>query len=344
VVELLPVVEREQPDAVVLVGFETRDGRAEPASTAMRDALEGAGIRVLDRLVVRDGRWWSLDCDGSCCPAEGEPVPSDESVPAVADYVLRGRRPAASREGLAERITSRADAAQDTRCAALIHDLATARRSRSAHQRRRRQILRYWAEILDLSAGGADAVPQVPAAGDDAWVWAAVSLVDVEVRDLLIAWLCPGTLELEVFPAALRRMAEAELPPRSMLLWGRGGTGGDIGDDVGGDAGGARGRSGGHRGDVDGDGDAGRAGSGDPDEGADVADGVVERLAMVCRAAPVELSPGPLTVLAHVAWYLGDGALARTALDRALEVDPDYRLAALLERMVDVAFRPGVSA
>ena len=73
-------------------------------------------------------------------------------------------------------------------------------------------------------------------------------------------------------------------------------------------------------------------------------DGLVERLAMVCRAAPPELSPGPLTVLAHVVWWLGDGALARTALDRALEVDPDYRLATLLERMVDVAARPRVRA
>jgi len=306
--ELLPVVEREQPDAVVLVGFESRVGVAEPASTAMRDALEGAGIRVLDRLVVREGRWWSLDCDGDCCPADGEPVPPDESVPAVADYVLRGRRPAASRDGLAERLASRADAGQDSRCAALIHDLATARRSRSAHQRRRRQILEYWAQILDLTSGSPDAVPRVPGAGDDAWVWAVVSLLDVQVRDLLIAWLCPGTLDLGVFPASLRRLAEAELPPRSTLLWGRGG-------------------------------DA------DPDDAApDVADGVVERLAMVCRAAPVELSPGPLTVLAHVAWWLGDGALARTALDRALAVDPDYRLAAILERMVDVAFRPGVGA
>jgi hypothetical protein len=65
---------------------------------------------------------------------------------------------------------------------------------------------------------------------------------------------------------------------------------------------------------------------------------------MVCRAAPPELSPGPLTVLAHVVWWQGDGALARTALDQALAVDPDYRLAALLERMVDVAARPRATA
>ena len=75
-----------------------------------------------------------------------------------------------------------------------------------------------------------------------------------------------------------------------------------------------------------------------------VGEGLVDRLAMVCRAAPPELSPGPLTVLAHVVWWQGDGALARTALDQALAVDPDYRLAALLERMVDVAARPRATA
>jgi len=32
--------------------------------------------------------------------------------------------------------------------------------------------------------------------------------------------------------------------------------------------------------------------------------------------------------------------LTRIALDRALRVDPHYRLAQLLERMVDLAIRP----
>ena len=53
---------------------------------------------------------------------------------------------------------------------------------------------------------------------DEAWAWAVVSLLDVAMRDLLIAWLCPGTLDLEVFPASLRRLAESELPPRGSLV------------------------------------------------------------------------------------------------------------------------------
>jgi hypothetical protein len=36
----------------------------------------------------------------------------------------------------------------------------------------------------------------------------------------------------------------------------------------------------------------------------------------------------------------GNGALTRVALDRALRCDPGYRLALLLERMVDLGLRP----
>ena len=319
-VELLPIVRRERPDAVVLVGFESTHGQAEPASVAMRDAIESAGIRVIERLVVRDGRWWSLDCDRDCCPAEGEPVQTDDEVPAVSDYIVRGRRPAGSRADLAARLAHRPEPEQDRRCAAFINDLATARRSRSALQRRRRRMLQDWARILDLTPSGPDAVAAPPPRDDEAWAWAVVSLLDVAVRDLLIAWLCPGTLDLEVFPASLRRLAESVLPPRSS------GTARDARD--------AR--------------DA-RAAPVAEDAVEDtvedaVGEGLVDRLAMVCRAAPPELSPGPLTVLAHVVWWQGDGALARTALDQALAVDPDYRLAALLERMVDVAARPRATA
>ena len=324
-VELLPVVARERPDAVVLIGFETRAGQAEPASMAMRDAIRSAGIRVLDRL--RDGRWWSLDCDGDCCPTDGEALQGDDEVPAVADYIVRGRQPASSRAELADRLESQPDSAQETRCAAFLHDLRTARASRTTLQRRRRRMFQAWARILDLSPAGPDAVAKsAPARGHESWAWAVVSLVDVSVRDLLIAWMCPGTLDLSVFPASLRRLAEAELPSRRDVL---GWAGVDLG-------------SVGPRGLEEGDGGATDA----IDEPADdvAHEGLVDRLAMVCREAPSELSPGPLTVLAHVVWWLGDGALARTALDRALEVDPDYRLAMLLGRMVDVAVRPRASA
>jgi transposase len=51
-----------------------------------------------------------------------------------------------------------------------------------------------------------------------------------------------------------------------------------------------------------------------------------------------------LTVLANVTWWLGDGALTRVALERALDIEPGYRLACLLERMVALAIRPRATA
>jgi len=45
-----------------------------------------------------------------------------------------------------------------------------------------------------------------------------------------------------------------------------------------------------------------------------------------------------------VAWVAGDGAIARAAVDRAVRLAPDYRLALLLERLVDTGLRlPPVS-
>lgn len=60
-------------------------------------------------------------------------------------------------------------------------------------------------------------------------------------------------------------------------------------------------------------------------------------LDLVRRAEP-ELVPAPATLLAFAAWQGGDGAMATVAIGRALGVDPDYRLALLL----DEALRHGV--
>lgn len=67
---------------------------------------------------------------------------------------------------------------------------------------------------------------------------------------------------------------------------------------------------------------------------------VVDALAAVCRSAPDSAAPAPLTVLAVYAWWLGDGALSRVAVEHALRLDPGYRLAALLEHLLDLGVRP----
>ena len=43
-------------------------------SDPARDVLEAGGIRLIDRLRVHDGRWYSPECKEPCCPPEGTPV------------------------------------------------------------------------------------------------------------------------------------------------------------------------------------------------------------------------------------------------------------------------------
>jgi len=71
---------------------------------------------------------------------------------------------------------------------------------------------------------------------------------------------------------------------------------------------------------------------------------IERRLCELCAALPDVWAVSALTVLASFTWWRGDGALTRIALDRALRVDPHYRLAWLLERMVDLAIRPDMAS
>ena len=64
------------------------------------------------------------------------------------------------------------------------------------------------------------------------------------------------------------------------------------------------------------------------------------RLAELTRLVPVELSPSLLAIIALVAWWTGDGTIAGTCLERALEVDPHHRLSDLLLRLLSEGLRP----
>ncbi len=63
-------------------------------------------------------------------------------------------------------------------------------------------------------------------------------------------------------------------------------------------------------------------------------------LRLVAAHRPSRTAPA-VTVLAMVAWWLGDGARAGVLIDRALAEDPDYRLAALLDHTLANGLPPG---
>ena len=79
---------RDRPSSAWVIGFEQEAGGSDVLAEALRDGLERERVIVHERLVVRDGRWFAVDC--ACCPQDGTPLPDAADVPAVAGYVALG--------------------------------------------------------------------------------------------------------------------------------------------------------------------------------------------------------------------------------------------------------------
>jgi len=181
---LLPSLITENPDAVILIGFEDNKGESLPALEALTTTLHSHSMPIHDRLVVRDGRWRSLDCyNPSCCPAEGSPVPEPAAVSSViSEFVGRGVSPHPDRESLARQVEPGPQAAA----------VASLMRSREEVDGcpvvPRAELFAAWPRVLDPD--GQDITVEDAAL-------AASCLLDIEFRDALVAWLCPGTLALD---------------------------------------------------------------------------------------------------------------------------------------------------
>lgn len=299
-VPLEPVVEgvvrpllREGLVRVLVIGYEDAPEESEPLLCAVVQALERSAVAVAEVYVQRDGRRFSPTCSGTCCPAEGVPVPAPADVPAVADLVALGAAPLASRDAVDRVVQAGPDAVWPA-------GEDAGRPLRSA--RVRRAGVRAWAALLGPTPEG----PR-PADGTPAWCEhvqaAATALGDVPLRDALIAWLAPGLLPRHELDPSVLRLLE-----RLMPRWGGAGSW--------------------------------RPGAADPGEPR----GLLALLLGVCRGVPDDRpaeAAAVCTLAAQVAWSLGDGALARAALDRALRLAPGYRLAGLLVQLVDAGVRPG---
>jgi len=178
---LLPSLITENPDAVILIGFEDQEDESLPALEALTTALQSRAMRIHDRIVVRGGRWRSLDCHSpSCCPPEGSPVPEPADVPGViSEFVGRGVAPHHDRESLARQVEAGPQAAA---VATMMRELQTTAGCPTVP---RADLFTAWPRILDPD--GQDITTEDAAL-------AAVSLLDIEIRDAMVAWLCPGTL------------------------------------------------------------------------------------------------------------------------------------------------------
>ncbi|MDQ1482825.1 MAG: hypothetical protein QOF35_901 [Actinomycetota bacterium] len=324
VAAMITPLRQDNPKSVLLIGYEEREGESRAMLDEMANTCRAHGIRVADRIVVRGGRWFDVDCTQRCCPPGGLPLPPASAVPAVAEFVGREISPLADRSALADLLEpdrslpsshlrevaglARERLHQRLQTADTVDRLRPSGKGVPAELRAGELAL--WAVVLSSED---DAQPIRELAPPDLAVL-AVSLTDVDLRDALIAWLCPGTLSQDVLdPIIFDQMRQAlSVPP---WWWDR------AGDDTEASA---------------------------EDHVQDDADPlqvigeqrIERRLCALSAVLPDQWAVSTLTVLASFAWWRGDGALTRVALDRALKVDPNYRLAQLLEQMVDLAIRP----
>jgi hypothetical protein len=301
---------RDSPRSVLLIGYEDREAASRAMLDQMADACLARGIEVADRLVVRGGRWFNLDCVQDCCPAGGFRLPPPSEVPAVAEFVgreifplpdrsalvdlLEPDRPAlgsrlAEVERLADEWLSLRDEAND---AAIEPEPAI--RAGELHGFRAIELA-VWSLVL-CDEDDAEPIRTLP---PQDLAMLAVSLTDVDLRDGLIAWLCPGTLPHDLIDPSLLAVMSRVLPVPS---W-PGALPRDLAQVIG-------------------------------------SQRIERRLCELSATLPDRWAVPTLTLLASFTWWRGDGALTRVALDRALRIDPGYRLAVLLEQMVDLAIRP----
>lgn len=307
---LAAAMRREALTDAMIIGYEDEPGESTPVSEALAAAVALEHITLMDRIVVRDGRWSGLMC--TCC--RDEPIPQPADVGAVADFVALGRTPLGSRDDLAALITP-ASTASDALVSSIDAwlgcaetgtepDLAGPERLRLGldgaagwHE----LCLAAWAALLH---GDDEDLPQPRLA------LLLASLRDRALRDGLIAVLCPGSLPEPAIEPDLVRLLRRHLGPLPEDRPALAGVGPGDGLD----------------------------GSGPWD---DPQDRVRSRLQRLCRLAPTSHAAPMLTVAAVHAWWDGGGALARIAVEQALELEPDHVLAGLLQRMLDLGIRSG---
>jgi len=214
VAAMMAPLRRDRPGSVLVIGFEEREGQSLAMLDRFADACVVEGVGITDRIVVRAGRWYAPDCHRRCCPPEGLPVPAPSDIPAVAEFVGREICPLPDRTALADRLEPRrpllgralSGLADDRRA---LRQEATDAGEHELDECRATE-LDLWGRVLSVE-GDAESIVDLPSL-DLAML--AVSLRDVDLRDALIAWLCPRTLAQELIdPTLLEQMSRALAEP-----------------------------------------------------------------------------------------------------------------------------------
>jgi hypothetical protein len=303
--------------AVYIRGEDSSLGGSRRAVEPLLAELDQA-LGDVDAWLVTPTGFRGLDCsDPACCPPGGHPRDELESGVVSAAFVLSGsgvaptaadafripRAPSAAR-GLVGRAARRWERAGDAAAG------ATARRAW------RRDGLSAWREALrhatteqQLIAADDDMRPQPPAPIPPATLGRlAAALADTEVRDSVLLALVKAASDGTGHNVPAKQEnetehdAEREAAEACALLI-----------------------------------DPGAAVV--PDRATTTAARAV--LEAVVAHVPRRLQAAPLTLLGLVAWWQGEGGLAGARVREAVDVDEDYRLAALLSDVLAAAIPPG---
>jgi hypothetical protein len=269
----------------------------------LRHALDLHGIALDDAWHVGGGRYRCLTCTGSCCPADGRPVRELESSLVLAELVLRGRAPVADRSELAGDLSPLPAAEQPVVAAAAAEEALRLTDGRSPARSRLGALACWRSALADW--------PTLPEPRVTGRLVAAVA--DVRVRDAVMLTAVPGSGTVPDRMAA--GVLDAEVARCLDHVFGV----------VSGDR-------------CDGEGPA-RPGPVPDDDLARAAEGVLRHVAR--GAAGTRGAAAPLSLLAWLAWWCGDGARAWVYVDHALAADPAYSLALLLATVLERALGPG---
>jgi len=243
------IVARQRATRAVVLGYGAGPV-VTPVVLALRAALTGRGVPVVDVLRIADGRYWSYLChEPTCCPPEGRPY-DVASSPVAAAAVVEGCVALPSRKALEGR---------------LAPVRGPARRAMDEATRRANQRMVELLEAEPKDPGRA--LHRAGLAAVDAAV--ARQRTGGRLTDDELAWLCVLLVYLPVRDYAWESV------------------GGDLGIHVG-------------------------------------------LWTDVLRRGAPELIAAPATLLSFAAWRAGEGAVASIALSRALDADPEYRMALLM--------------
>lgn len=293
---------RVEPAAVLAVVY--RDARLPRRLVeVLRHALGRHGIGLQDAWHVGGGRYRCLTCSGSCCPADGRPVRDLESSAVLAELVFRGMAPVAGRSELAGDLSPLPADEQPVVAAAAAEEALRLSDGRSPARSRVGALACWRSALADW--------PTLPEPAVTGRLVAAVA--DVRVRDAVMLTAVPGSGTVPDRMAA--GVLDAEVARCLDQVFGV--LSGDRRDP-----------------------DAPAVPGPLPDD--DLARAVEGLLRHVARAAAgTRRAAAPLSLLAWLAWWCGDGARAWVYLDHALAADPGYSLARLLATALEGALGPG---